>query len=1078
MRFFLLLISLLYSALALGQKPEVVVTTGHNEQINCLALNKEATRMASGGNDNLVKIWDMATARELRTLGGNDGRVGYVSFSPDGSMVGAGLDHGELKFYNVATGEVVSSYPMESTITEFGFKATGEVCFIGEDHQLHVADYTTGAAPNIIKIAPASRLVVHPDGTTAFVYDYQSNLIQYDLNSGAELSSERLFDSYNFAFTRMTMDPSGTYISMGFKDGSILVYNVKLKKLRTFKEHQGVITAVEFDHRGQELIAIDHSGEVKVWNLENKKLKWSEKPTVFGSYAILSHPLERSFLISDMKRILLLKLKNGKEVRTFDAIGNQIVNMAYDQQGRFVAIASGDVSIKLWDLAQNRINGVLQGFFPVAFAPGGTELVSMSNTLALAVWDPYTGEQKYTLDTQGELIQNLSYSSDGKYLAGAGFLGVIKVWDLEKQQLVKTLTGHVGGVYGTSWSPDGKQLVSAGLDQTIRVWDVNSGDEIQKLEGHQIIVSDVKYSPDGRYFASASWDKTVRLWDANSFELVRTFEGHTNMIMSISFSGDGAYLASCAGNNAVSVADNSVRIWNVATGEEVCHFTEHEDLVMKVIYQSGSNKVFSAGEDGMAKLYDVDQCQEVASLVVVNKQDYVLLTPDHYYTASKDALEGVSFRVGESLYPFEQFDLKLNRPDIVASRIGNSPQALIDAYYKAYQKRLKKMKFTEDMLGDEFHLPSGKILTEELPLTTDQNELVFEAEFWDTRFMLDRINVYVNDVPIYGVEGIDLRSSQVNRMTQEIRVPLIPGRNKIQISCLNERGAESLRQTHELVREVQGKVGDLHIIAIGVSNYKEERFKLDFAAKDAQDFINTLKKSEHLYNEVNVIELTDSMATVENIMALEEYLANTAPEDVVIMFFAGHGMLSREMEYFYGTYDIEFKNPLGRGLSYARIEQLFNKTRALKKLLIMDTCHSGEVETEVEESEGSGEGQRNITTKSFAAREAGEAFVGLENSYDLVQSLFSDIRKGTGATVISSAGGAEYAYESEDWQNGLFTYCFLNGLRSKAADLNGDGEIYISELRAYVNKRVSELSGGNQNPTYRIENITLDYQIW
>ncbi len=82
------------------------------------------------------------------------------------------------------------------------------------------------------------------------------------------------------------------------------------------------------------------------------------------------------------------------------------------------------------------------------------------------------------------------------------------------------------------------------------------------------------------------------------------------------------------------------------------------------------------------------------------------------------------------------------------------------------------------------------------------------------------------------------------------------------------------------------------------------------------------------------------------------------------------------------------------------------------------------------------------------------------------------------ATVISSAGDGEYAMESGEWKNGLFTYCLLKGIETGEADLNKDGEIWLKELQKYVQTQVTELSGGKQQPTSRIENSILDYRVW
>ena len=96
----------------------------------------------------------------------------------------------------------------------------------------------------------------------------------------------------------------------------------------------------------------------------------------------------------------------------------------------------------------------------------------------------------------------------------------------------------------------------------------------------------------------------------------------------------------------------------------------------------------------------------------------------------------------------------------------------------------------------------------------------------------------------------------------------------------------------------------------------------------------------------------------------------------------------------------------------------------------------------------------------------------------LAGELFNDLRKGTGSTVISSAGGAEFAMESDEWKNGLFTYCMLDGMKSGTADLDGDGEIMLLELQEYVVDKVKALSKGRQIPNSRIQNMELDFRIW
>lgn len=147
----------------------------------------------------------------------------------------------------------------------------------------------------------------------------------------------------------------------------------------------------------------------------------------------------------------------------------------------------------------------------------------------------------------------------------------------------------------------------------------------------------------------------------------------------------------------------------------------------------------------------------------------------------------------------------------------------------------------------------------------------------------------------------------------------------------------------------------------------------------------------------------------------------------------------------------------------------------------MDTCHSGEVDEEevvMTQRQNDEEGPVKKRGAGVASFENREDQLGLVNTSELMNSLFADLRKGTGATVISASGGLEFALESNEWKNGLFTYCLLNGLLNEASDVNGDGEIWLSEIQEDVFSRVVELSGGQQQPTSRIANRVMDYRIW
>ena len=469
--------------------------------------------------------------------------------------------------------------------------------------------------------------------------------------------------------------------------------------------------------------------------------------------------------------------------------------------------------------------------------------------------------------------------------------------------------------------------------------------------------------------------------------------------------------------------------------------------------------------------------ERLVKLFITNELKPVFFCDDNYYYCPEGMSNVIGFEQDYKYYPSEQFDLKYNRPDIILNRLGYADSAMVSAYHQAYQKRLKKMGFTEDMLQDDFHLPEIEIENfEEMPSLHDQGSINLKLNLHDNKYKLDRINVWVNDVAIYGTNGISLRDKNVQEYTTNLEVLLAKGNNKVQVSVLNQSGAESYKETFEVECTVGKTQPDLYLITIGESEFQQADFNLTYAAKDAKDMAALFEKSK-VYATVHTKTLVNEQVTTANVKALKSFLQKADINDEVMVFIAGHGILDANLDYYFATYDMNFEQPQDKGLAYEALEGLLDGIKPLKKTLLIDACHSGEIDKEefelaAADLQEEGDIQFRVVGNTASPK------LGMQNTSELTKSLFTDLRKGTGATVISSAGGMEFAMEGDDWNNGLFTYCFIKGIQSKAADLNKDGEIWLSEIKQYVSQQVYELSTGRQQPTSRIENQTIDFRVW
>ncbi|MGV6860132.1 MAG: caspase family protein [Putridiphycobacter sp.] len=1086
---FFLLISWL-SFFSYGEmKPDVVVTTGHNDQVNAIAVSPNNKFLASAGNNKILKIWDVASNKEFRTISGTDGRVTFLTFSPNNIYLAGNTTADQILIWNVITGEELFNIKAVFNYSLTFFDNGNKLAFINEESHFSYFDLKTGQTTVLGGDLYCNEFVVDGQKNIAYVSNIKGEMVYFDLNTNQEIKRIKLFDKAKFVGFASKLSNNGNYIVNVFLDNKIRVFDIaKEKYIYTSKAFDSKIVALEIDQVNPHIYFTLHDGTVVFFDYLTQKNIFSYKDQYFIANAITSYSTGEAVIVANYNVIKFIDIKTKKPFKLLKPKVSKIWNLAYDQQGEYLAVANNKVKVFIWDLKKNRIVDSLNGFFPCEFSPDGKELITMSYTTDMATWETKSWQQTGTYKTEGELIQKIAYSPDGKYIAGSGYNQVVKVWDRNNRKLIKKLKGHTGGILALDFHPTKPILASGSHDGTLKVWDFMHEKEIQSFSDQIISVSGVKFSPDGKLLASASWDKTILLRNTDNWEIVKKLEGHTNSVIGVDFNKTGEVLVSFAGNNSVDKADNSLIFWNTKTGEQICQVADHQSGITKAFFDLDADYVFSGSEDGTLKITDYKKQKTIATYLAIGSKEFMIYTPDNYYIASRNALQSIAFRIDNKLISFEQFDIYLNRPDIVAKEIGKSPPMFIRAYEYLHKKRLRKYNINDEgNLNLDYHIPN--IINEsDLPLITSEDAIKVTLKAWDDKYDIKAINVYVNGTPIYGETGYTLETP-VKSYRTTFNIPLIEGKNKIQISAVNSNQAESIYESFEIVKEITNKKSNLYMVGIGVSNYKDNRFNLTYPTKDAKDMTTKLGSAALLYDQIYTKTLLDDEVTIENFVALNAFFKDCKEDDIAIIFIAGHGVLDANFDYYFGTYDIDFNNPENRGLAYDKIHELLNKIRSYRKLLIMDTCHSGELDKEeIEQGPAPEVDDSDLKFRGTSIGVVKKEALGFENTIELVEDVFSDTRKGSGAIVISSAGGAEYAIESDEWQNGLFTYAFIKGFEMESknqyqqsifnADYDKNGSVEVSEIRKYVYEVVKEKSGNKQKPSSREENIDQDYPIY
>ncbi len=455
----------------------------------------------------------------------------------------------------------------------------------------------------------------------------------------------------------------------------------------------------------------------------------------------------------------------------------------------------------------------------------------------------------------------------------------------------------------------------------------------------------------------------------------------------------------------------------------------------------------------------------------IRHSEQIFINKEGYYYSTKSALNYIAYKQNTNVYPIDQMDLIYNRPDKVLGGLNDADTNLVSSYYKAHLKRLKKHKNIHFSENRNMAMPEVEIANRlAIPYEVSEARIKLNIRAFTPDATIHSINIFVNNIPVFGINGLVLRLRYIQKLDTNLGVLLSSGINKIEVVVVNSQGAENFKSPLFVhYASVQPKDVKVYFIGIGMNKFANANYNLNFSRKDILDLADSLSVK---YAERLIIDtLFNEKVTLKNIRELKKKLLQTDVNDKVIVAYSGHGLLSKDFDYYLSTYSVDFEHPEKNGLPYETLENLLDSIPARQKLMLIDACHSGEVDKDELvriKAEAKELGLKGVDVVAYEGAESG---LGLQNSFELMQSLFVNVGKGTGATIISASAGTQFALENGNLKNGVFTYCILEALALNPS-------MTVSKLKETVGKRVVEITHGMQQPTSRNETIYADWYIW
>jgi RNA polymerase sigma factor (sigma-70 family) len=523
--------------------PGAVVRVGtirfrHAEGVRCSVFSPDGKTLITGGHDGLLRLWDLATGKELRRFVGHRGATGPIALSPNGALLASwgstGSNGDGVRVWELATAKEVR----------------------------HLDGPTEG---HLVCLAWS------PDNKTLAAGGENGVGWLWDAIAGNTLHSGVW---HKGPVNSVAFSPDGTKLAStgGYKDGTI-----HLRSLAG--EHEPlVLRAAPGDGREKEIhfVAFSRDG----------------KTLISGGdcYGDNIGPKVRS-----VNTIAVWDATTGKRLRHFRVGDDQekpnegAASVALSADCKTVALGYWDHTIRLWDLESAKPRRTLTGypdrFYPayhLAFAPDGKALAACGSHHAVCLLDTATGKPLFDDgSSQKSNIRSVALSPDGKVLATASHDYTVCLWDAVTGKPLHQLRGHTSWVYTVAFAPDGRTLASGSSDSTIRLWDSATGKELRKLTTDKeqgplgmgrLYISNLAFSPDGKVLA-ASHDQNfkdrvlkgedgVHLWDPADGKELRRLANSPVLLHggAMAFSADGKTLCTLV---------SSLRRWRVSTGEEI-----------------------------------------------------------------------------------------------------------------------------------------------------------------------------------------------------------------------------------------------------------------------------------------------------------------------------------------------------------------------------------------------------------------------------------------------------------------------------------------------------------------------------
>lgn len=575
----------------------------------------------------------------VRTYRGHSAGVYYCSFSPDGRMIASSDLEGVVKIWSATNSEIIATLETHTWRSPTLFSLDNDhLLTVDAEKNFVLRNWQTGALVRrwAGSAQDVTTIILSPNGCVLLSAGFDPTIRLYRISGDFSNPSSyqepwRLLGGHEKTVTSAGFSSDGQRIVSGSEDGTTIVWETETgRRLTSFRHDDCRLTCCRFHPLDRYFLTVSSEGTLRTFDSADFRPKGTLKNPDENTFCGTFSPDGLYFIAGGLRRLTIWETGNWTVVKSLRGHGGPIYACAFSPDGQWIASASEDGMIGLWNvqdalqIGSQQAEGHVLTIFDCGFSQDGKEIATASMDGSIKLWDGIDGRELLTLarlDSSGYPVwlKCVAFSPDGEWVAAGGESiddYPIRIWRRATGVVQACLEGHSGPVNACAFSPDGQILATASDDATVKIWLANSGKEISSLSGHGGPVRDCAFSPDGRTLLSCSFDRTMRSWFIvhSSGQNPWTFHDNGELMRN-----DNPLLACsfCPDGTKIIYSDDTGRIGiiNAQSGEMIRSAQIHQNACQACCFSADGRMVTSGvWADDVLRLSDSGTLKMIAAV--------------------------------------------------------------------------------------------------------------------------------------------------------------------------------------------------------------------------------------------------------------------------------------------------------------------------------------------------------------------------------------------------------------------------------------------------------------------------------